>query len=182
MSNTALLVIDVQNSFFHCDYWVGEGFQTYVQRQTRLIALARQHNWSIAFILHNEAQGAFSLKSGHVQSMDFIDRKGHEPIFNKHVHNALTESGLHEWLQEQEVDQLIISGIRTEQCCETTTRVGSDMGYKVDFVMDATHTFPMEHPISGKTVSAEAIKSHTALVLNQRFATIRNVVDYEPTA
>ena len=72
------------------------------------------------------------------------------------------------------VTTLIISGIRTEQCCETTTRQAADSGFKVDFVSEATLTFPMTHA-SGVTLSAQEIKLRTELVLDDRFATITDV-------
>ncbi|HPY39875.1 MAG TPA: isochorismatase family protein, partial [Thiolinea sp.] len=68
--------------------------------------------------------------------MDFLQPIADEPIFIKQVHNALTESGLQAWLQQRGISKLKISGIRTEQCCETTTRVASGLGYQVDFVLD----------------------------------------------
>jgi nicotinamidase-related amidase len=67
-----------------------------------------------------------------------------------------------------------VSGIRTEQCCETTTRDGSDRGYTVDFVTAATLTFAMQHP-NGKRFTAAEIAEKTELVLNGRFATISTV-------
>ncbi len=182
MNQTALLVIDVQHSFFHRDYWDEHEFPAYQEKQNHLIELARQRDWQVVYILHNEASGVFSPESGHVRLMDFLQPRADEPIFHKHVHNALTESGLHEWLQTKRITRLVISGIRTEQCCETTARVGSDLGYKVDYVLDATLTFPMKHPLSGEMVSPAAIRSHTALVLSGRFANIRSVSDYEQTA
>ncbi len=180
MTKTALLVIDVQESFKHRPYWDETGLQGYAKRQNRLIELARGQGWPVLFVLHNESEGVFSAESGYVCSMDFVDRRAEDPVFNKRVHNALTDSGMKDWLEEQGINKLVISGIRTEQCCETTTRVASDLGYEVDFVLDATLTFPMEHPITGKTITPEAIYSHTALVLANRFAAIRFVEDYEP--
>ncbi len=181
MTQTALLVIDVQDSFKQRPYWDEAIFTGYAERQSRLIERARQQGWPVVFVLHNEPEGVFSAESGFVRLMDFIERRSDEPLFNKHVHNALTESGLHEWLEQEGITKLVVSGIRTEQCCETTTRVASDLGYEVDFVLDATLTFPMQHPLTGETVSVEAIQSHTALVLADRFAAIRFVEDYEPT-
>jgi nicotinamidase-related amidase len=95
--------------------------------------------------------------------------------FEKHTHNAFTDTGLDLWLRRQGVNKLIISGIRTEQCCETTTRVGSDLGYAVDFVSEAMLTFPMTHAGTGRTFSAEEITVHTELVLANRFARIATV-------
>jgi nicotinamidase-related amidase len=77
---------------------------------------------------------------------------------------------------EHRIQRLIISGIRTEQCCETTTRHASDSGYQVDYVTEATLTFPMtDH--RGRTWSPEEIKERTELVLHDRFARIVTVVD-----
>jgi hypothetical protein len=42
--------------------------------------------------------------------------------------------------------RVAITGIAMEQCCETTARVASDLGYAVDFVIDATMTFPIPNP------------------------------------
>ena len=95
--------------------------------------------------------------------------------FDKHTHNAFTDTGLDLWLRRQGVTKLIISGIRNEQCCETTARVGTDLGYDVDFVSEATLTFPMTHTGSGRTFSAEEITTRTELVLADRFARIVDV-------
>jgi nicotinamidase-related amidase len=85
-------------------------------------------------------------------------------------------SGLDVWLVENGIRKLIVSGIRTEQCCETTTRHASDLGYEVDYVTEATLTFPMTHA-SGTVFSADDIKKRTELVLSGRFARIATVED-----
>jgi hypothetical protein len=88
----------------------------------------------------------------------------HQPaVFQKHVHNAFTDTGLDHWLRERDINQLIICGIRTEQCCETTARVASDLGYAVTFVSEATLTFPMTH--KGITLSADELRHRTETVL-----------------
>jgi nicotinamidase-related amidase len=69
---------------------------------------------------------------------------------------------------------LLVSGIRTEQCCETTTRHASDLGWTVDFVLEATLTFDMLQP-DGQPLSAADIKARTATVLAGRFATVCTV-------
>lgn len=66
---------------------------------------------------------------------------------------------------------MIVSGIRTEQCCETTARHASDCGYEVDFVSEATLTFAMSDR-HGRHWSPADIKARTELVLDGRFARI----------
>jgi nicotinamidase-related amidase len=83
-------------------------------------------------------------------------------------------TGLDVWLTQHGIGRLIVSGIRTEQCCETTTRHASDLGWAVDYVTDATHTWDMQQP-DGQPLSAAAIKARTATVLQGRFATLCTV-------
>ena len=170
MQATALIVIDVQQSFEHMPFWSDEGLAEYQSKQNAMIAHARSQSWPVVFIYHL-SRGAFSLESGLVEPMTWVDRQADDPVFYKHVHNALSESGLEPYLQDKGISRLVISGIRTEQCCETTARYGSDSGFEVEYVLDATHTFAMELP-SGAMASAETIKAHTAMVLKGRFATV----------
>jgi len=86
----------------------------------------------------------------------------------------LVGTGLEVWLTENAVGRIIVSGIRTEQCCETTTRHASDLGWTVDFVLDATLTFAMTQP-DGQTLRAADIKMRTATVLQDRFARVCSV-------
>ena len=72
------------------------------------------------------------------------------------------------------IGRVIVSGIRTEQCCETTTRHASDSGYQVAYVTDATLTFPMTDR-HGRKWSPDEIKTRTELVLEGRFARIVSV-------
>jgi nicotinamidase-related amidase len=64
--------------------------------------------------------------------------------------------------------------VRTEQCCETTARHASDLGWAIDYVTDATLTFDMKQP-DGSPLSAQDIKTRTATVLAGRFASIATV-------
>ena len=179
MLKTALLVIDVQESFKHRPFWSEVGFDHFMSAVNAMIGVAHQNAWPIAFVLHNDTRGPFAPESGFVRLLNELDRQPQEPIFNKHVHNALLESGLEPWLREWEIERLIITGLRTEQCCETTARVGSDLGYQIEFVLDATHTFAMTD-MNQQPVSVAAIKQHTATVLKDRFAKITCVADYLP--
>lgn len=168
------LAIDIQNSFFHAPYWVEDDFKTFKTNELALIKGLKTLNIPTLQIIHIEPSGVWSKSSGHTVPMDFmptdLDR-----TFEKTIHNALTDSGLHEWLTKHDVKNLIISGIRSEQCCETTTRVASDFGFHVDYITEATLTFPMTHQASGKIFTTAEIKQKTELVLDGRFADIHTV-------
>ena len=78
---------------------------------------------------------------------------------------------LHEWLREQSIDSIAVCGITTNHCCETTARVGGNLGYDVAFVADATHTFDRQTP-DGAWMSAEELARATATSLHGEFATV----------
>jgi len=171
---TAVLSIDVQQSFPARDYWREDQVPAFRANITRLIEGATKKGWPVVRILHEDGDGPFSAASGLVKPLEWMPAI-HAVEFVKHVHNAFTGTALDHWLRTRGIDKLVIAGIRTEQCCETTARVASDMGYKVDFVGDATLTFPMTDRVNGKTFSPAEIRERTELVLRDRFARIVSV-------
>jgi nicotinamidase-related amidase len=169
-SQTALLVIDAQESFRYRPYWIDRDVQLFIDRLQALIDGAKARDISVVQIFHIEESGPFSIASGQVKTIGGLSITP-DVVFQKRSHSALVGSGLDVWLVQHGIRRLIISGIRTEQCCETTTRHSSDMGYKVNYVTEATLTFPMTDR-RGRQWSPEEIKSRTELVLDERFAHI----------
>jgi nicotinamidase-related amidase len=173
-STTAVLSIDVQQSFPARPYWREDDVPAFRKNVTRLIDGAAQRGWPVVRILHEDGDGPFAANSGLVKPLDWMPPT-HAVEFVKHVHNAFTDTGLDRWLRTRGIRRVVVAGIRTEQCCETTTRVASDLGYQVDFVGEATLTFPMTDPRSGRQFSAAEIRERTELVLRDRFARIATV-------
>jgi nicotinamidase-related amidase len=172
-NDTALLVVDVQESFRHRPYWSDADVLSFVEQLQELIDGAKSRKIPVIQIFHVEDSGPFSVASGHVVPLAELSYTA-DAVFYKRSHSALVGSGLDVWLVQHGIQRLIISGIRTEQCCETTTRHASDTGYQVDYVTDATLTFPMTDRL-GRRWSPGEIKARTELVLDERFARIVTV-------
>jgi nicotinamidase-related amidase len=170
---TALLVIDAQQSFEHAPYWSPVDTPVFYDRLQSLVDGAQARQIPVVQIFHVEESGHFSLGSGFIRPLAALSIQP-QAVFHKPRHSALIGCGLPVWLIEHGIQRLIISGIRTEQCCETTTRHASDSGYQVDFVSEATLTFAMTDR-AGRRWSAEDIKARTELVLEGRFARLLNV-------
>jgi nicotinamidase-related amidase len=172
-SATALLVVDVQESFRHRPYWRAADVPSFLERLQSLITGAQAQGIPVIQIFHVEASGPFSLGSGHVVPMHGLSLTP-DAVFQKRSHSALVGSGLDVWLTQHGIRRVIVCGIRTEQCCETTTRHASDLGYEVDYVSEATLTFPMTDR-HGRQWMPDEIKARTELVLDSRFARISSV-------
>lgn len=172
-ADTVLLVIDAQESFRHRPYFRDEGLAAYLERQQALIDGAKAAGIPIVQVFHVDPTGPFSEASGFVRTLAPLQLEPNA-VFRKTRHSALIGSGLDVWLNVNGVRRVIVSGIRTEQCCETTTRHASDLGYAVDYVGEATLTFPMTDA-HGREWSASEIRARTELVLAGRFARIATV-------
>ncbi|MBC7991734.1 MAG: isochorismatase family protein [Rhizobacter sp.] len=172
--NTALILIDVQESFRRRPYWSDRDLSAFVSHTNALIQGCIDKNVPIVRIFHVEGDADFSLASGHVRALEALTALTPAAEFHKHRHSALVGTGLTVWLHQQRINRLIVAGIRTEQCCETTTRHASDEGFEVDFLPEATLTFDMKH-IDGSLLKSTDIVARTTAVLTGRFATICSV-------
>ena len=167
---TALLVIDVQDSFkIDPARWAKRSNPRFERNVARLVDTFREAGEPVVFVLHNDSDPGFRPGDAEVRLMSFLDRREGEALITKNTRNAFTSTDLQQRLDAMGVRRVVVCGISTEQCCETTTRVAADLGYDVDFVTEATLTFPIG------TLSTDAIIERTEAVLRGRFARIVTV-------
>ncbi|MEU8185150.1 isochorismatase family protein [Micromonospora sp. NPDC049044] len=189
MSRAALVVIDVQESFRQRPIWAYGSNPDLVRQVERLVAVARERGDLVVWVLHSEpgTGGVFDPAVGHVRLIDGLVPAADEPTLVKTAHNAFTTTNLQQLLTQAGIHDITVCGIRTEQCVETTTRVGADLGYRMTVVTDATLTFPIPHRdlpetatvaeilADPRTLTNEEIVTRTEYALAGRFATIRTV-------
>ena len=175
----ALIVIDVQESFRRRPYFREQDLPGFLRNVQSLINRCQSRGVAVVQVFHQEltddAANPFSAASGFVRAMPELSLRADVVVY-KQVHSALfarTADGttLEAWLRQRDIQELLITGIRTEQCCETTTRHASDLGFTVRYVTDATLTFPMRTR-AGREVSTAEIQERTEMVLDGRFAQI----------
>lgn len=193
----ALIVIDIQESFRQRPIWAETSNPDLVDNVNRLVDAWRESGRPVVWVLHHEPGNGsvFDPASGFCRYLDGLRAPAPgEPELAKTSHNAFTTTNLQQWLTERGIREITVTGIRTEQCVETTARVGADLGFSVTYVVDATATFPVQHPdvpndapvevIMGdpRTMSTADVVERTVRVLDGRFATIRTVGDLVPLA
>jgi nicotinamidase-related amidase len=186
----ALVVIDVQESFRARPTWRAVSNPDIVSRVQALVGAARAAGDLVVWVLHTEpGGGVFDPASEHVRLIDGLEPIDGEPTVVKTSRNAFTTTNLQQLLTERGIRDLVVCGIQTEQCCETTTRLAADLGYDVEFVTDATATFPIAHRdapagrgleevlADPRTLSTDDIVARTEYALAGRFATIRTTAE-----
>lgn len=189
--NKALLVIDVQESFQQRPIWSAVSNPDIANRAGVLVDAARDSGDLVVWVLHTEpgTGNVFDPNGGFVRPMAGLTPREGEPVLTKTSRNAFTTTNLQQSLTAAGIRELVICGIQTEQCCETTARVATDLGFDVTFVTEATATFPIPHPdaprdrsveellADPRTLSAEDVVSRTEYALAHRFARIATIAD-----
>lgn len=176
MSNSVLLVVDVQDSFkADPDRWKRRNNPKFESNVSSLISAYRKAEEPIIFLMHQDSDGGFNPASPHYRLMDFVEVRSEDVVLHKTTRSAFASTDLERRLILLGARRLVITGIQTEQCCETTTRDGGDLGYEIDFVTEATLTFPIPHWAGGPELNTEAITERTEYALARRFAQIRTV-------
>jgi nicotinamidase-related amidase len=177
MNNTALLLIDIQDSFKIGNRWERRANRDFEKNVSTLLDYWRAAPLPVFFILGSDPDPGFGRNDPEFRLMDFMHRREEEPLIVKNTRNSFTSTDLQQRLDRQGIKRLAVTGIQMEQCVETTTRVAADLGYDVDFVIDATQTFPIANRATGEEISTDALIERTKFVLRDRFARIINTRD-----
>jgi nicotinamidase-related amidase len=163
--NTALIVIDVQK-FFNEPRWGNRNNPQAEEKIERLIEKWRETKRPIYYIQH--VVGPY--KPAH-EFKNFIEPLPGEKIIRKSVNSSFIGTELENRLRESHIEALVIVGLTTNHCVETTTRMAGNLGFDTYLVKDATATFD-RLGLDGKVYSAEVIHNMTMVNLNEEFATI----------
>ncbi|WP_458123703.1 cysteine hydrolase family protein [Paenibacillus sp. Z3-2] len=140
-THCALLIIDVQVAMFDEADPVYQGEQL-LQKIQMLIAKAREAGHSIIYIQHSEEAGS-PLERGTPgwAIHPSITPIAGDLVIEKETPDSFHETDLHLKLQENGVTELILTGMQTEVCVDTTCRRAFSLGYTVNLVRDAHSTW-----------------------------------------
>jgi len=144
---SAVLVIDVQNYFFarRSSAFIEETARI-LQRINRLIASARANGWPVIYTVHRAPKTSGNLMAvqwdhlpSKAESKPFagLKRRAGEAVIEKEHYSAFMGTRLRELLEELGVGRLILCGVMTHLCVDTTARHGFMLGFRPVIVRDA---------------------------------------------
>ena len=173
----ALIVIDVQRGF-EAALWPRRNNPACEENVARLLGEWRERGRPVVFVRHSSQKPGSPLAAG-TPGHEFKAVITGEPdlTIEKQVHSAFYgQPDLDGWLQERSIEGVVVTGIATDHCCETTARMAGDLGYQVLFPLDATHTFDRTGP-DGAVVAADDVAARTAASLHREFATVTTTAE-----
>lgn len=164
--NAALLVIDVQQGFDDSAW--GERNNTDAETQIRrLLERWRETERPVIHVQHVSRDPESSLHASQEGNEFKPDTapEGDEPVFRKEVNSAFIGTDLEGYLRDREIRSLVITGLTTNHCVSTTTRMAENLGFDPIVVTDATAAFE-QRGADGQGYSAGTI--HEVAIANLR--------------
>lgn len=165
----ALIVIDVQEVFFNEPENHLLEKEQLVSNINDLIKQAREKNIEVLFIQHtdqNEEDLLYEGKDDWKLHKNLLISPS-DRIFQKTKWDSFYKTGLLEYIQTNQIEQLIFAGAQTEFCLDTTIRAAFSLGYQNNLLYKGTHS-----TIDGVVLKAKDIVHHHEAIWKNRFVTV----------
>lgn len=166
-AHTALVVIDVQMQMFDESDPVYDG-DGLLQRISRLITRARDSGVPVVYVQHHSERAGHPMaygSSGWRIHPEIAPMPG-ELVVAKRTPDSFHETRLGNELARHGISKLVLTGIQTENCVDTTCRRAFSLGYDVTLVSDGHSTWNTD------VLTAPQVIAHHNAVLGDWFATV----------
>ena len=165
MENTALLVVDIQNALLSFRPF---GKTDFIKKIKMLIETARRSGMEVIYVRHDGGAGSpLEFGSDGWQIFSEIAPTEGDRIFDKKFSSSFRGTGLKAYLDGKGITDLILVGMQTDYCIDTTCRVAFEFGYRVIIPAGSTTTF------DNSLASAEKLIGYFERYLwNGRFADV----------
>jgi nicotinamidase-related amidase len=176
MVNAALLVIDVQQGLLS-DFTMVHDPDGVLTRLNALVTRARCEQVPLIFIQHNGGAGhPLEKQTAGWAIHPATGYQAGDVVVEKRDCDAFQNTDLKARLDELGVSRLIIAGMCSDYCVDTTVRRAYSLGYDVTLVSDAHTTINKDH------MPAELIVRHHNAILGSGFAKSQKAdsIDFAP--
>jgi nicotinamidase-related amidase len=169
----ALLILDVQKGF-EDPSWGRRNNQDAELNILKLLTEWRARGWEIIYSQHLSLLPKSPLHYQNKVGTEFkeiIKPLPQEVIFQKNVNSAFIGTKLETHLRDKLITSVVVTGLSTQHCVSTTTRMSKNLGFETFLVEDATAAFEITDHM-GTTFAPEEVHEHEIAALHKEFATI----------
>ncbi|WP_419771401.1 MAG: cysteine hydrolase family protein [Candidatus Marinarcus sp.] len=172
----ALIIIDIQNDYFEGGACELVNPMEASLKAKKVLEYFREHSMPVFHVKHtNIREGAtfFLPNTKGVQIHENVKPLENEIIIQKNYPNSFLETSLENELEKLNIKELVICGMMSHMCVDSTTRAAFDMGFDVTLVHDACTTKDLE--FLGKKVKASEVHNAFMSALGSVFAEVVSV-------
>jgi nicotinamidase-related amidase len=176
MTRTALILIDWQQGFDDLDYWGSRNNPDAEVNGERLLSHWRAIGQPVFHVKHNSTEPQSRLHPDHPGNAfkpALAPIEG-EAVYGKNVNSGFIGTSLEADLRAQGISRLVLCGITTDHCVNTTTRMAGNLGFETTIAADACATFDRNLP-DGRVFAAELVHDVALASLNGEFAAVKTV-------
>lgn len=171
----ALVIIDIQNDYFPGGNVELAGAELAGNQAGRLLARCRKLGKPVIHVQHVSIRpGAtfFLPETPGVEIHPAVAPLPGETVVRKHFPNAFRDTTLEEELRRANARHLLVVGMMTQMCIDTSVRAGRDLGYEITVAHDACATKAQK--FGDAEVPAAQVQAAFMAALNGSFATVRS--------
>ena len=168
MSKEALLLIDIQDIYFTPGPMLLHIPCETADKAAKLLARFRKEGKTVIHIRHE-----FPMFSGIHKKVKPLEG---ERIIRKEYPNSFLETELREYLEKQGVEKIVVAGMMSHMCVDTTVRACQNYHYDVTVIEDACTTMPLR--FNGRKIDAETVHAVYMASLADGFAKVIRLEEY----
>jgi nicotinamidase-related amidase len=173
--NRALVLVDIQNDYFAGGRMTLVGADAAADNAARLLAWFRARGLPLFHVQHvsTRPNATFFIPGtdGIVLHATVAPREG-EPVIQKNFPNAFRATTLDTELRSRGMTELVVAGMMTHMCIDTTVRAAFDLGFKVELAFDACATRDLR--FGDTEIPASQVHASFIAALHGTFATARS--------
>jgi nicotinamidase-related amidase len=172
----ALLLVDIQNDYFPGGANPLEGSTEAGNKASMLLSAFRAATLPVVHVQHMATRpGAtfFLPGSDGARIHACVEPAAGEPVIQKHFPNSFRDTSLLEQLRSLDVQRLVIAGMMTHLCIDSTVRAAFDLGFTCLLAGDACATKSLA--FGGVTVPASQVHAAFLAALGGSFARVATV-------
>ncbi len=170
---TALLIIDVQNDYFDKETMPVVGSDKASKNARLILDRFRSDSFPVIHVQHIATRPSATFFLPNTKGAEIHDNLKpleKEKVIIKHYPNSFRETELRDYLENNNVTDLVICGMMTHMCIDATVRAAKDFGFNIILIGDACATKDQE--IDGQIVKAEEVQKSFLAALNYFYATV----------
>lgn len=168
MKKEALLIIDIQNIYFTKGDLLLHEPEIAAKKASAVLKKFRKEKKTIIHVQHNFENNKEIHKS--------VTPLPTEKIIHKNFPNSFLKTDLQQYLQEQKIQKIVVVGMMSHMCVDTTIRACQNYGYEVVVIQDACTTLDLN--FGDITIDAVTVHNSFMAALNGAFADVKNLNEF----